>query len=67
MGVVMGKYAVIKNGVVVNIVVASQSFATSKGWIPAVALSWKGSQLVTREAKIGDNYTSDSFVTPEES
>ena len=64
--VIMGKFAVIKNGVVVNIVVASQSFAMSKGWVPAVTVSWKGSQLVTREAKIGDNYISDSFVTPEE-
>ena len=48
----MQKYAIIENGTVSNIVVATQDFALEQGWI------------LGETAKIGDTWDGVSFITP---
>lgn len=48
----MQNYAIIENGTVSNIVVATQDFASEQGWI------------LGETARIGDTWDGVSFVTP---
>ena len=57
----MSKYAVIKDGVIINLAEAEASFAEEQGWV--LAVDYHDSNEKYKTLKIGDYY-SNGFFTP---